>query len=165
MSAEAQAKKEEIISELVETRRRILDTASSLPPEKQDEVFLGVWSAKDLLAHLVGWDFTNLEAAQSVLAGELPSFYSHHDRDWKTYNARLVAEYRRDDFAELLASVEDSLQQFVDFLETIPAEEYDKDRGVRYKRYRVTIARLLQADIKDVKTHYKQIEEFREGRR
>jgi hypothetical protein len=136
VSAKAQAKKEKIISELIETRRKILDAASSLSPEKQDEVFLGVWSVKDLLAHLVGWDFTNLEAAKSLLAGQLPSFYSYYDRDWKTYNARLVAEYKRDDFAELLSSVEDSLQQLTDFLETIPAEEFDKDRGVRHKGYK-----------------------------
>lgn len=163
MSEKAQAKKDKIISELVETRRKILDVASSLPPAKQDEVFLGVWSVKDLLAHLVGWDFTNLEAAKTLLAGQLPSFYAYHDRDWKTYNARLVAEYKRDDFADLLSSVEDSLQKLVDFLETIPPEEFDKDRGVRYKRYRVTIARLLQAETKDEKTHYNQIEEFGQG--
>ena len=157
--------KDKIISGLVETRRRILDAASSLPPEKRDEVFLGVWSARDLLAHLVGWDFTNLEAAKALLAGQLPDFYSHYDRDWKTYNACLVAEHKKDDFAELLASVEDSLQQLVAFLETVPAEEFDKDRGVRYKRYKVTIARLLQADISDVKTHHQQVEGLREGRR
>jgi hypothetical protein len=162
MSAKAQAKKDEIITELVKARKRILDAASSLPPEKQDVIFLGVWSVKDLLAHLVGWDFTNLEAAKALLSGQLPDFYSHYDRDWKTYNARLVAEYKRDDFAELLASVEDSLQQLVAFLGTVPAEEFDRDSGVRYKHYKITIARLLQADIKDVKTHHKQIEEFRQ---
>lgn len=165
MNAKAQAKKEKIISELIETRRKILDAASSLSPEKQDEVFLGVWSVKDLLAHLVGWDFTNLEAAKALLAGRLPDFYSHYDRDWKTYNARLVAEYKRDDFAELLSSVEDSLQQLTDFLETSPAEEFDKDRGVRHKGYKVTIARLFQVEIKDEKIHHRQIEEFRDRRR
>ena len=165
MSAKAQAKKDKIISELVETRRRILDAASSLPPAEQDEIFPGVWSVKGLLAHLVGWDFTNLEAAQALLAGQLPSFYAYRDRDWKTYNARQVAEYRRDDFAELLASVEDSLQKLVAFLETIPAEELDKDSGVRYKRYKVTIARLLQAETKDEKNRYRQVEEFRDRRR
>jgi hypothetical protein len=160
VSAKAQANKDAIITELIETRKKILCTASSLPPEKQDEVFLGVWSVKDLLAHLAGWDFTNLEAAKALLAGQLPDFYSHYDRDWKTYNARLVAEYKRDDFAELLSSVEDSLQQLVAFLETVSAEEFDKDRGVRYKRYKVTIARLLQAETTDEKIHYQQIEEF-----
>lgn len=161
MGAKAQVKKYEIIQGLVETRRRILDAASSLSPAKQDEVFLGVWSVKDLLAHLIGWDFTNMEAARAILAGELPPFYSYADRDWKTYNARLVAQYKRDDFADLLLAVEDSHQQLIGHLEKIPAEEFAKDRGIRYKGYKVTIARLLQAEIKDEKTHHRQIEEFR----
>ncbi len=161
MSPKAQAQKDELISELIQTRRGILDEASSLPAEKQDEVFLGIWSAKDLLAHLVGWDFTNMEAAKELLAGKVPSFYSYYDRDWKVYNARLVAEYQRDDYADLLSSVEDSHKKLIDFLETIPAEEFDKDRGVRFKRYKVTIARLLQAEADDEKVHHSQIKGFR----
>ena len=162
MSTRAQAKKDKIISELVETRRKILDAASSLSPAEQDEIFLGVWSVKDLLAHLVGWDFTNLEAAKEILAGKTPKFYSYHDRDWKTYNARLVTEYKRDDFADLLSAVEDSHQTLIDFLKTIPPQEFDKDRGVRFKGYKVTIAGLLQVEIDDEKTHHTQIEEFRD---
>ncbi len=160
MSDTAQAKKDELISELADTRRKILDAASSLPSDKQDEVFLGVWSVKDLLAHLVGWDFTNTEAAREILAGEVPNFYSYYDRDWKSYNARLVAEYKRDNLADLLSSVEDSHQRLIDFLKIIPAEDFDRDRGVRFKRYKVTIARLLQAEIDDEKTHHTQIKEF-----
>jgi len=133
VSAKAQAKKDKIISGLVETRGKILDAASSLSAAEQDEVFLGVWSVKDLLAHLVGWDFTSLEAAKAILAGKIPSFYSYHDRDW-----------------------------LVDFLEAIPAEEFDKDRGVRFKGYKVTIARLLQVEIDDEKTHLTQVEGFRD---
>jgi uncharacterized damage-inducible protein DinB len=161
----AQAKKDTIISELVETRRKILDAASSLSPEEQDEIFLGIWSVKDLLAHLVGWDYANTEAAKQVLAGKLPGFYAYYDRDWKSYNARLVAQYRRDRFTELLSLVEDSHQRLIDLLETIPAEEFHKDRGVRFKGYKVTIARLLQAEIDDEKTHHTQVKEFGEGKR
>jgi hypothetical protein len=160
----AQAKKDKIIAELVEARGKILDAASSLPPADQDRVFLGVWSVKDLLAHFVGWDFANLEAAQAILAGQLPGFYAHYDHDWRTYNARLVTEYKREDFADLLASVQSSHQKLIGFLETIPAEEFDKDRGVRFKGYKVTIARTLEAELEDEKTHHTQVDEFRERR-
>jgi hypothetical protein len=156
----SQAKKDQVISELIEARRKILEIASSLSPAQQDEVFLGAWSVKDLLAHLVGWDFANLEAAQAILAGKVPAFYAHYNRDWKTFNARLVAEHRKDDFALLLASVEDSHQVLIDFLETIPAEEFDRDRGVRFRRYKVTIARLLQAEAKDEAEHHTQIQKL-----
>jgi hypothetical protein len=160
-TTQSQTRKEEIISALVETRQRILDEASSLPPAKQDLVFLGVWTIKDLLAHLAGWDCTNLEAAQSILRGELPEFYDHIDPGWKTYNARLVAEHKIDDFEALISSVAASQQALTTFLETIFAEEFDRDRGLRYKRYKVTIARLLQAEARDEKTHLEQIEEFK----
>jgi hypothetical protein len=156
----SQAKKDQVISELMEARRRILEAASSLSPAQQDEVFLGVWSVKDLLAHLVGWDFANLEAAQAILAGKVPAFYAHHDNDWKTVNARLVTEHKQDDFADLLASVEDSHQRLIDFLETIPPEEFDRDRGLRFKGYKITIARLLHVEAKDEAEHHTQIKEF-----
>ena len=162
MKAKAQTQKDEIISELVETRRKILDAAAALPPAKRDEVFLGVWSVKDLLAHLAGWDDTNRQAAEELLAGQVPSFYGHHDRDWQTYNAGLVAAYRQEDFTEQLTLAEDTQQTLIAFLETLPAAEFDKDRGVRFRRYKVTIARLLQAEADDEKVHLAQIEEFRD---
>jgi len=160
MSDKAQQKKDNIISALTQARRKILHVAYTLPPEKRDEVFLGVWSAKEMLAHLVGWDYTNIEATKSILVGELAEFYSHHDRDWASYNALLVERHKTEDYAELLHSVEASHRALVDLLATVPADEFEKERGVRYKRYKVTIARLLQAETEDEEEHYRQIKEF-----
>jgi hypothetical protein len=163
MVDKAQARKDEIITALTTARRKILDAAYALPPEKQGQVFLGVWSVKDLLAHLVGWDYTNIEAVKSILAGELPEFYSHRDRDWQTYNSLLVEMHRKEDFTELLYSLEASQRALMALLGTVPADELDKDKGVRFKRYKVTIARLLEAEAEDEEEHYKQIKEFAEG--
>lgn len=154
------AKKNQIITGLTRARSKILDAASVLSPEQQDQVFLGVWSVKDLLAHLAGWDYTNVEAVKELVASQLPKFYAYSDRDWKTYNARLVEEYKKDDFAGLVSSVSKSHQTLIDFLKTVPAEEFEKDRAVRFKGYKVTLARLLQAEIDDEKIHYDQIKQF-----
>ena len=99
---------QELLLAIIKTRAAVLRAASQLSPEEQNTVFLGVWSVKDLIAHLVGWDFTNLAAAKDIQAGKLPEFYAHYDKDWKTYNAELVAKYKRDDFEELLALARDS---------------------------------------------------------
>lgn len=160
----AQARKEKLMADLVETRGQILDAASSLSPAEQDEVFLGTWSVKDLLAHLVGWDFANLESVRAILDGQLPGFYTHYDRDWQGFNAGLIAEYRVDDFAALVASVTDSHRQLLDFVATVPAEAFDDDRGVRFRGYKVTIGRTLQAEADDEKTHCAQIKAFGERR-
>ena len=88
----AQLKKDELIADLIETRRKILDITSSFPPAKHDEVFLGIWSVKDLLAHLIGWDATNRQAVKAIRMGKLPDFYAYIDRDWQTYKCPPSAE-------------------------------------------------------------------------
>ena len=155
VTGSAQAEKEAIIRGLKKARRKILDAASKLSPVQQDKVFLGVWSVKDLLAHLAGWDHTNLRAVEEILAGQKPSFWEHYDRDWKSYNAQLVAEYKRDDFAELLALVEESHCKLIDFLQTVPAEQYLKKSEIRS---------LLRVETRDEEKHHQQVEEFRKRR-
>jgi hypothetical protein len=150
--------KRELLSALIETRTAILNEASQLSLAAQNTVFLGVWSLVDLIAHLAGWDFTNLAAAMDIQAGKLPGFYAHYDKDWKTYNAELVAKYKCDDFEELLVLVRDSQGQLITYLESVPAEAFEKDFGVRSGRgTRVTIARLLQAELQDEQEHLEQI--------
>ena len=163
MADKMQARKDEIISALIQARREILHVAYTLPPERRDEVFLGIWSVKDLLAHLIGWDYTNRDAVKSILEGELPQFYAHRDRDWATYNAFLVEKYKTKDFAELLYSVESSQRALMGLLATVPADEFDKDRGIRFQRYKVTIARLLQSEADDEEEHARQMKAFAES--
>ncbi len=160
MNSKLQARKEQIISGLDAARRQILEAAESIPPDSREVTFLGTWSLKDLLAHLAGWDHANQQAIQSILAGEIPAFYANHDRDWKTFNARLVAEYKKDDFNDLLETVEKSHQQLIDSLSVVPAESLEADTGVRFKGYKVTIARLMQAETEDEKIHAQQIKQW-----
>lgn len=160
MTTKAQVKKEWIISELQRVRSKLLTDVAALSRKERDTVFLGIWSVRDLLAHLAGWDFANLDAAKSIRAGKLPSFYEHRDRDWQTYNAMLVKKYGRNTFRELLATLKESQKKLIAYLQTIPPEDFNRDFGVRFRGYRVTIQRLLQADVKDVRTHHQQVVDF-----
>ena len=77
MSSIAQAKKDALIANLVEARKNILNAASALPARQRDEIFLGSWSVKDLLAHLIGWDYTNHRPHSS---SELDDERVHHQQ-------------------------------------------------------------------------------------
>lgn len=160
VASRAEARKADLLHESVEVRQRILEAASRLRPDQRDEVFLGTWSVVDLLAHLIGWDLANTEAVQAILDGRLPAFYDHHDREWKTFNAQLVAEHRKDNWAELLASVQASHRDLLDLVETIPAGDLTRDTSVRFRGYRVTVAGTLESELKDERVHLAQIEEF-----
>lgn len=156
-------RKTQLLDVLEQTRIGFLTELSSLPPDKRSAVFLGTWSAHDVVAHLTGWDFANIQAAKDILADQLPQFYAHHDHDWRTFNATLVREHGQENWDGLLAGVANSCQELIAFFATIPAEEFDRDRGLRFRGYKVTIARLLEADVKDVSTHAAQVAAFREG--
>ena len=57
-------KKSSLLSGLASARSSILQSVKLIPLDREDELFLGFWSIKDLIAHLEGWDDTNLQAIQ-----------------------------------------------------------------------------------------------------
>jgi len=159
------AGKDQILSRLLNTRQEIRAAIRKLSRAKQRQIFLGTWSIEDLVAHLIGWDETNLQAARSIMDGKLPAFYEYRDRDWQTYNAMLVSRYKQGSVKKLLAAMKRSQQRLIAFLQTIPPEYFARDFGVRFRGYKVTIQRLLEAEWKDEQTHLQQILDFsRESR-
>ena len=153
--------KQDIIAGLLAARQRILDALSNLPLDKQDEVFLGIWSIKDLLAHLVGWDVTNIEAVTDIRAGRPPRVFQHWDPEWAKYNAELVRKYKHDNFSELLDSIQQSHAALIEFVRIVPAEGIDKDYGIRSPGgTNITVERFLQFEIEDEGRHYQQIHEW-----
>ena len=161
MRQSAQTKKDQLIAELIAARREVLDAALALPEAEQDAVFLGTWTVKDLLAHLVGWDHANLEGIEAVLAGRLPAFYARYDAGWRTYNASLVRTYRRDSLAEAIAAAEESYRSLLAAAQAVPAADFGKDHGVRSPGgRRVTIAMLLSSEAGDERKHARQIKDF-----
>lgn len=163
MPAEQESRKEKVLRNLAEARAAILEAARALPAEQQCRVFLGEWTPADLLAHLVGWDHANAQAAQELLAGQLPSFYAHHDRDWRSFNATLVGRHRRENFSQLLADVERSHRALLECLAGIPAAEIVSDRGIRFRGWKVTIERLMLVEASDEREHARQLRGGREA--
>jgi hypothetical protein len=152
--------KRALIDGLHAARQSILDALGGVPPDRFGEVALDEWSVLDLLAHVVGWDFTNLKAAQEIQAGQLPSFYTYWDKDWRSYNALLINLYKRADPIEQVAEIEESYARLVEYLETVPAADFSRDHGVRFKGIKVTIERLLKAETEDERVHAAQIHDF-----
>lgn len=152
MSRKTHTIKHELITELVAVRRRILAAAVALSPEQQDVALTTGWSIKDLLAHLHNWDCISREAAVAIAAGRLPPFYARRQRDQSDDSAALADQVRVADFATLLDTVTDSHHRLVKTLSAIPAVEFDRDTGVRFMGYTVTIAGFLQAHIDDEKS-------------
>jgi hypothetical protein len=153
-------RKDQTLSALTEARQKLLSAASKFSEEDQDLIFLGVWSVRDLLAHLIGWDQTNINAIKSVMQNQVPAFYEYRDHDWQTYNAMLVTKYKRGSIQELVLTAKASHEKLIRYLQMLPSEIFNKDFGVRFRGYKVTIERLLEAETKDERIHHQQIIDF-----
>ncbi len=156
-----EAKKTQLLADLTAARGEVTDAVIALADEDQDVPFLGVWSAHDIVAHLVGWDGANLEAIAAIQAGRLPACYAAYNPDWRTFNAGLVARHKRATLAETLAAAQASHQTLLERLAALPAEEIGRDYAVRSPRgRRVTIAMLLGVETSDERKHAAQIRAF-----
>ena len=162
MRAAAEEKKARSLQTLRDERLAMLVLAAAVPTESTDTTFLGEWSAKDMIAHLIGWDYANIEAVHAILNDRLPAFYAYHDHDWRSFNAELVGLYRLEDYDALLQAARESNQMLYDVLLTVPAGEFERDHGVRFRGYKVTIARLLAAESDDEQIHAQQLREFQQ---
>lgn len=162
-SQDFETQKSELISGLINVRDKILFLAASLNQAQQSEVFLGSWSSRELLAHLAGWDETNIKAAEEILTDKLPSFYEHSNKDWSNYNEYLVLKYSRDDFWAMVSFVQETHGNLVAFLMDLPAAEFWNDRGIRARGWKVMIGRLLESELEDEKQHYQQLLAFIEN--
>ena len=153
-------KKRELIDGILIARSSILDLVQRLSPEQLNVAFLGEWSVKDLVAHLAGWDITNLQAIQEISQGIYPSFFEYYDKDWRTYNARLVAAHKVEPFEALLVKLDDSHRRLVTHLESLPASVILNGKASRANGRSVTIRNLLKAEAVDEREHAMQIREF-----
>ncbi len=161
MRSTPEAKKQQLIADLTGARHEVLAAAMALRGEEQDTPFLGTWSAHDIVAHLVGWDYANLEAVEAIQAGRLPAFYGQYDHDWRTFNAGLVAQHKQQTLEETTALAHGSRQALLAALAALPAADVSRDYGVRSAgRRRVTIAMLLSVEARDERKHAEQIRAF-----
>ena len=95
-------KKQIVIKKLIKARKKILDLIRPLSKQLWEEVFLGTWSLKDLVAHLIGWDIWGLRATKEILQGKLPSYYQYYDEEIHTEQIRdWLKNQRTEDILDL----------------------------------------------------------------
>ena len=160
MRKNAVDRKNDLINDLIEARQSLLAAVQSVPTGQVDQPCIGVWGVKELLAHLIGWDETNRMAVQEILAGEQPSFFSRYDTDWRTFNAALVAQHRKDSLKTMISDAELSHVQLMEYLQSLTADEVLKGKSPREKGRPVTIHNLLRAEAEDERKHAEQVRSF-----
>jgi DinB superfamily len=147
-----------LIAEFNRVRGELIDAVLSVPPERRNEPFVGTWDVKDVIAHTVGWDYTNIEALPDFRAGRLPAFFARYDADWATINAGLVARYRIEDWEALMTSLRDSQRAFIHAMRAL--RDTDLDNVAFWGRRRITLRGMMRAVSRDESEHVAQVRAF-----
>ncbi len=162
MRKSTEERKTEIIAALAAVRQNLMACIASLPAQAHNQPCVGFWTIKDLLAHLTGWDITNLQAVQEILNGQRPTFFRYYDHDWQTYNASLVLQYHQDCLADSITQAEESHRRLVEYLQTLSPNQILEGKSPRQQGRPVTIRNLLRAEAQDENKHCEQVRAFAE---
>ncbi len=118
------------------------------------------WTARDIVAHLIGWNRHIVRGAKQILRGELPFYDVDPGPDYSKVNAALVRECGDTDRSALLESLAASAGELTAFLRAIDLGEWDRDFGVRHEGETLTVKSTVDDLVADYDHHRGQLEEF-----
>jgi hypothetical protein len=119
------------------------------------------WTARDIVAHLIGWNRYIVRGGGQILLSELPFYDVDPGPDYSNVNAALVREYADTDRSALLRSLKASARELTSFLRALDPGAWDRDFGVRHKGETLTVKSTVDDLIADYRHHRTQLEEFR----
>lgn len=119
------------------------------------------WTARDIVAHLIGWNRYVVRGAGQILRGELPFYDIDPGPNYSNVNAALVRECADTDRSALLKSLAASTRELTAFLRAIDPGVWDRDFGVRHEGETLTVKSTVDDLIADYHHHRVQLEEFR----
>ena len=128
--------------------------------EKQFLKRLNGWSSRDIVAHLIGWNRLIIEGSKQITRGELPIYDVDPGENYSKVNAELIRKYPSTDLHELLEELRISARELGQYLETLDADTWQRDFGVRHWDSTVTIRNTVDELIEDYDHHQRQIEKW-----
>jgi uncharacterized protein (TIGR03083 family) len=148
----------------IESQKAELDDAvesfAQLVAALEDETFLGPlgrWSARDVVAHLIGWNRYTTQGAKQIVRGELPFYDVDPGEDYANVNRQHVRDYPSRVRDELLPELRASARELSEVLSRLDPDTWSRDYGVRHKGQTVTIRSTVSDLIVDYGHHAEQI--------
>ncbi len=132
--------KKELIEKLKESRKELMEAVEGLTDADMDRKDILDWSLKEALTRILGWDFLTLEDVKGLTKGKAPK---HLDEDLDHADEKFVEEHKDKTPSEILDAIEASTGNVIQFIESLPEEELNKERGFSWQGDNVTTAWLL----------------------
>lgn len=107
----------------------VLKTAvAGLGEAELTRVWLGSWSVRDILAHMVGWHREMIPALERMARGERPFGEGVSYENVDAWNEKFAAAGRGRSAAVVLRELETSHREFVAAAQKVPEERFTPDK-------------------------------------
>lgn len=113
---------------------------------------------RDIVAHLIGWNWHALETDAAVRRGELPGWTLDPGPDFVNVNAESLRRYASRNKAELLGQLRASAADYDRMLGDLAPAEWDDNHDVTWRGRAVSTGWLAEALIHDYSHHRQEIE-------
>ena len=116
--------KDELLNQAARDYKAFHETLAGLNEEHMNEVWLGTWSIKDIVAHVSGWHREMGPALERLARGEkpIPQGVSYDDTD--AWNAKFAAARRSEPVADVLLEFDKSHEYFMHAAAGVPADRF-----------------------------------------
>jgi hypothetical protein len=126
-----------------------------------DEQFLhtvGDRTPRDIVAHLIGWNYHAIEASDFVRRGEMPPSLIDPGPDFSRVNGESIARFASQDKGALLGQLRESGVAYDAMLRDLPAAEWEDNHGVVLGKWAVTNDAFVEIMIGEFDHHRQEIE-------
>jgi hypothetical protein len=128
VSAQAQNPKDELLHRAACEYGAFHEALQGLNEAHMTEVWLGVWSVKEIVAHMTGWHRELIPALERLVRGErpIPEGVSYDDVD--AWNAKFAARGQAASVADVLLELDKSHEAFLHAAAQVPVERFQPGR-------------------------------------
>lgn len=122
--------KQKVIAEVQGGFDKLLATAQGLDERAMSEVFYGTWSAKDLIAHISGWQHTMTGAIERMARGERPTPEGVDYGDADAWNAKFAAAMAPQSGPTVIADFKQSFANYIRAAKALPEDRFGEGKTV-----------------------------------
>jgi len=124
-------KKNDQLKQLDNAYQNFVKLVNALPPTDLLRTS-GGWTARDIVAHLIGWNHNILIGCQQIRTGVIPFYYNDALNDYRNLNGEFIARNKSTVREALLKELEKGKDELVSFLNEVNEQEWDMDFGAQH---------------------------------
>jgi hypothetical protein len=121
--------KDELLNSAAREYKGFHEAVQGLNEEQMSEVWLGTWSIREIVAHIVGWQGEMTPALERMTRGErpIPEGVSYDDVD--AWNAKFASTAGTVSAADLLLALDRSHEAFMHAAAAVPDDRFQSGKS------------------------------------